>query len=902
MNATTVVSNGYIYEIGGQDATPSYQSTVYYAKLNSDGSTGAWSANTNTLPVIQGQSSAAVVNGYVYSIGGANNSSTVYYASTSRLQVGASLDLVGLQSGDGSAGGNLSAASGNFGGNLQVQGQASFAQGVGVAGNLTTNGSALFASSTGLTSAFQIQSTSGSQAINVNTVTTSNLISNSDFESTINGWSGKGAATIARNDTTAVGAASGVGSLKISTTAAANDGTYFNYTFKTSTQYTLSLYARSSAGTVSTISIGHQDVSGTDIDCITGQSITTTWTRFTCTFTTGGTITPPTQIYIKQSDAVARTFYIDGVQLEQAGSASNFQGSQANFQVQTATNTITLDGSDSGALGSWSTDANSLPVAIACANSITANGYVYVIGGNTSNSCATNVSTKATVYYAKLNADGSMGAWQTASNPLPNARVFMASATANGYVYVMAGQDTTGTLQSTVYYAKLNADGSIGAWQTSSNSLPQALQSPSSVIANGYIYALNGYNGSSNQSTVYYAKLNADGSMGAWQTNPNPTPGTTFAATSVVANGYVYVMGGNVSSNIYYAKLNSDGSTGTWTTQSSLIIATSWASSVVVNGHVYYIGGGNASYARLNPDGSTGAWANANAVPNSVIRSGSIAANGYVYLMGGNSSSIPVSTVYYASSSRIQVGANLDLVGLQGGDLSDPGDQSSGSVGGSLTAGNGLFVGSLQVQGAASFAQSVAISGNLSAASSTGTLLGVDVGNNIVTIGFSSSINANSTIHIADSSAGIQTITIGSTSSSSAVTIQAGTGDITLAGHLQSTQTTAPTAGTPSNCGVIPSAAVTASSTDSAGSFTLTAGTGAPTTCDTIITFNATYGSAPKSVIITPTLAVGSATNQREAYISAINATSFTISINTNLAGNTPAASEIDSFYYWVIK
>jgi hypothetical protein len=58
--------------------------------------------------------------------------------------------------------------------------------------------------------------------------------------------------------------------------------------------------------------------------------------------------------------------------------------------------------------------------------------------------------------------------------------------------------------------------------------------------------------------------------------------------------------------------------------------------------------------------------------------------------------------------------------------------------------------------------------------------LAIDTSGNTVNIGVTGSVNANSTIHIADSSAGIQTVTIGSTNSSSATTIQAGSGGLTV--------------------------------------------------------------------------------------------------------------------------
>jgi|GEM_PF-4429013 len=575
--------------------------------------------------------------------------------------------------------------------------------------------------------ALQVLNGSGVQAVNVSTNSTPNLVSNGDFESTTNGWSGKGSGTISRNDTAVIGAASGVGNLKITTTALANDGVSFNYTFAASTAYTMSLYARSSAGAVSTISIGHQDVSGTDIDCLTSQSIITVWTRYTCTFTTGATVTPPTQIYIKQSDATARTFYIDGVQLEQASTASSFQASRANFQVQTATSTITLDGNNSGALGPWSTNANSLPAALWGAASVIANGYVYYIGGATS-----TVNGSSNIYYSKLNADGSVGSWTTNASTLSSGpRFYLKAVTANGYIYVMGGQNNSGGANSDVYTYRINADGSLSVVSISDPNVPSTPDDATSVIANGYIYSIGG------GTNVYYAKLNANGSVGSWATSSNPLPQSISKATSVIANGYVYVMGGTsisgTVSTVYYAKLNTDGSTGAWSTNINALPTTAtWgATSAVSNGYVYFMGGtttfggGNSSavyYAKLNSDGSTGAWTNSsNVLPQTRNTSTSVSANGYIYVLGGSTfagggQSNGQSTVYYASGSRLQIGANLDLVGLQGGTLSDPGDQSLGSNGGSITAGNGIFVGSLQVQGQGSFAQGVSISGNLSVA------------------------------------------------------------------------------------------------------------------------------------------------------------------------------------------
>jgi hypothetical protein len=119
-------------------------------------------------------------------------------------------------------------------------------------------------------------------------------------------------------------------------------------------------------------------------------------------------------------------------------------------------------------------------------------------------------------------------------------------------------------------------------------------------------------------------------------------------------------------------------------------------------------------------------------------------------------------------------------------------------------------------------------------------------------------------------------------------------------GHINSTQTTAPTTtltNTTLNDGAGSGAAiaVTAGSTDTAGSFTVTAGNGTPTAgIAGQVVFNVAYVSAPKSVIVTSKDADGV---DNQIYITNVGTTSFEISFGTTLA-----ASEAVEFYYWVIE
>ncbi|HEV2412296.1 MAG TPA: LamG domain-containing protein [Candidatus Saccharimonadales bacterium] len=101
--------------------------------------------------------------------------------------------------------------------------------------------------------------------------------------------------------------------------------------------------------------------------------------------------------------------------------------------------------------------------------------------------------------------------------------------------------------------------------------------------------------------------------------------------------------------------------------------------------------------------------------------------------------------------------------------------------------------------------------------------------------------------------------------------------------HLESTQTTPPNISNPLNCGTGTgdTAALTAGSTDTAGSFTITTGsTGSPTTCDTTITFHFGSANAPKSIIVVGTGNAASAA--RQIYVSGSMAATFTTSFGVS--------------------
>ncbi len=165
------------------------------------------------------------------------------------------------------------------------------------------------------TNAFRVNKANGENLVKFDTATTENLLSNGNFEANANGWSAVGSATVSQTGSQYY---LGTGSMSIATTAAANDGAKFNYALVSQTNYTMTFYVKNSSLTHSSaaVSIGRSEDGSTDTDCATGQPINGAgWSKITCTFTTGN-VTGTDYIYIKQTDAFARTLYVDSVQLQ----------------------------------------------------------------------------------------------------------------------------------------------------------------------------------------------------------------------------------------------------------------------------------------------------------------------------------------------------------------------------------------------------------------------------------------------------------------------------------------------------------------------------------------------------------------------------------------------------------
>ncbi len=391
------------------------------------------------------------------------------------------------------------------------------------------------------------------------------------------------------------------------------------------------------------------------------------------------------------------------------------------FTVDTIGSNIAVLSNNSSTLGTWTTTtAMSIGTSTTRVRggAVAANGYLYHIGGVDGGAV-----TLTTVQYAKLNADGTVGTWAS-TTALPDGRKQFQPVVLNGYLYVIGGRNNSNTLQTTTYYAKLNADGTVGAWNTAT-AIPAARFGGGTIAYNGYLYYLGGLNsGFVSQTTVYAIKANPDGTLASAWTTPTALPVGLASSNGIVANGYVYMVAGFTSGyedDFYYAKLNTDGTLGSWTTVTNALSGggDENVQPFVSNGYLYAVGGdlGNRvmSFA-LNSDGSLGTGTTLTALPiNPMGEAAGATANGYFYLLGGSSGADGGGT---ARNTVYYVSGSRVKVG---GNLDLVGytgeNLAEGRSGGQLTAGNTIIAGTLQVQDSANFAREASIGGTLHVAS-----------------------------------------------------------------------------------------------------------------------------------------------------------------------------------------
>jgi Kelch motif len=338
---------------------------------------------------------------------------------------------------------------------------------------------------------------------------------------------------------------------------------------------------------------------------------------------------------------------------------------------------------------SWTLNPVSLPAPNAEFGFVVYNNFAYITGG-------TLVNGINTVYYAPVKPDGTIDSWIQSPNNLLIARQRHTTVAHNGYLYVVGG-NAAGNPQATVQFAKINSDGSIDPWQFNTP-MSVGRRRHTSVIHNNRLYVIGGSNPGYN--TVYSAPIDPlTGVLGTWLLSPEVMPLPVYFQSSVLVGDYLYIMGGtndNVTSStsVWYARLNGDGTTDPWITSPHLLPSGVFAGvAFEKNGYITLLSGAEiispltpkstTFYTRILPDNSLSPWSTHSVnSPLTTTRSALTSSGGLVYFAGGRDVvNTMLSEIYLAQDSQFSivynyitgVSSNTKIVDIATGDTLNSG-------------------------------------------------------------------------------------------------------------------------------------------------------------------------------------------------------------------------------------
>jgi N-acetylneuraminic acid mutarotase len=215
------------------------------------------------------------------------------------------------------------------------------------------------------------------------------------------------------------------------------------------------------------------------------------------------------------------------------------------------------------------------PLDHTAAAAASSDGKLYVVGGGYLD--RDNLSDKLYVYNPDYNN------WTQGAN-LPGARGAMTANFVDGVLYVVGGVDNQKTLDRLLAY-----DPSTDAWSEKSPMPTTAREHLTSAVVDGKLYVMggrtNGMSANVNTNEVYDPKTDK------W-TVLEPMPSKRGGLASAVANGSIYVFGGEQPSGTFANNEKFDTANNKWTIEAPMPTARHGLTAASVGDEIYVIGGG----------------------------------------------------------------------------------------------------------------------------------------------------------------------------------------------------------------------------------------------------------------------------------------------------------------------
>lgn len=227
---------------------------------------------------------------------------------------------------------------------------------------------------------------------------------------------------------------------------------------------------------------------------------------------------------------------------------------------------VTADILPTGALANWHDDSQ-LPIPVylhAVAQGASSSMRdLYLVGGWDDGLRYNNV-------WCTTVQGNQLGSWRRVGT-YPEKIVLHTAAVVSQTLYVIGGVDEINTPLDRIRYANLTP-GCISStsnltWITSTAPLPIPLFRSAATVHNETIYVIGGYDGQRERAEVFFAKVNAPGDLGGWQSAPHLPDPLAYHQVLVYENRLV-VLGGihgdEDSDRMYMAHIHSDGALSAW--------------------------------------------------------------------------------------------------------------------------------------------------------------------------------------------------------------------------------------------------------------------------------------------------------------------------------------------------
>ena len=284
---------------------------------------------------------------------------------------------------------------------------------------------------------------------------------------------------------------------------------------------------------------------------------------------------------------------------------------------------------------SWQTLAP-MPNSLAFATAGVVDNTVYVLSGLNGD----GITTAVLAY-----APGS-DAWTTKASMLGVGRYGATTAAANGVLYAFGGNGDEGGVQA--------YDPRTDTWSLKARMTPRS--NAGAAVVNGLIYLVGGNDGT---GTLVSSVDVYDPRSDSWTKKASmPTPRTMLAVAAV--NGIVYAVGGLGSGNALEAY---DPVSDTWTQKAAMPTARQELAAAVLNGELYAIGGLTSDGMRSNVveayNPATNTWASKPSMPTARSDIASAAGADAIYVFGGMSAFGMMATNEAYGNFGIQVAIDI---------------------------------------------------------------------------------------------------------------------------------------------------------------------------------------------------------------------------------------------------